>query len=183
MLARGYRRQADRWSRKAVPLATVPAACLPASAQMRKIIPDDARAVLARSHKVAGKCMPALSYPDQGKQAPFESCGVNTFCSVRGANAMRPLQAAACRRRECTGPVRIAVVVVVGQVCLGSLVDDDVQQRSSADGARPGERGPKRTEHHGLLCNSLSPTLVSSSGRLAIEVSGRFNPAPGGLRS
>ena len=103
MLARGYRRQADCWSRKAVPLATVPAACLPASAQMRKVIPDDACAVLARSHKVAGKCMPALSYPDQGKQAPFESCGLDTFCSVRGANAMRPLQAAACRPQPAGG--------------------------------------------------------------------------------
>ena len=91
-------------------------------------------------------------------------------------------QGATCRGRECTGPVRIAVVVVVNQVCLGSLIDDDVQQRSSADGARPGERGPKRTAHHGLLCSSLSPTLVSSSGRLAIDMSGRFNPAPGGLQ-
>ena len=166
MLARGYRRQADRWSRKAVPLATVPAACLPASAQMRTVIPDDACAVLARSHKVAGKCMPALSCPDQGTQAHFESCGVNTFCSVRGANAMRPLQAAAYRGRECTGPVRSAVVV--GQVRLDWLIDDDFRQRSS-DGARPGERGPKRTEHHGLLYSSLSLTLVSSSGRLAID--------------
>ena len=128
--------------------------------------------------------MPALSDPDQGKQAPFESCGVNTFCSVRGANAMRPLQAAAYRGRQCTGPVRIAVVVVVvvGQVCLGSLISDDVQQRSSADGTRPGERGPKRTAHHGLLYSSLSLTLVSSSGRLAIDISGRFGLAPGGLK-
>ena len=185
MLARGCRRQADRWSRKAVPLATVRAACLPASAQMRTVIPDDACAVLARSHKVAGKCMPALSCPDQGTQAHFESCGVNTFCSVRGANAMRPLQAAAYRVRQCTGPVRIAVVVVVvvGQVCLGSLIDDDVQQSSSADGARPRERGPKRTEHHGWLYRSLSLTAVSSRRRLAIDSSGRFDLAPGGLRS
>ena len=125
--------------------------------------------------------MPALSDPDQGKQAPFESCGVNTFCSVRGANAMRPLQAAARRRRDCTGPVRIAVVV--DQVRLGSLIDDDVQQGSSADGARPRERGPKRTEQHGWLYRSLSLTAVSSRRRLAIDISGRFDLAPGGLRS
>ena len=97
------------------------------------------------------------------------------------------LQAAACRGRESTGPVRFAVVVVVvvvvGPGRLGSLIDDDIQQRSSADGARLGERGPKRTVHHGLLYRSLSLTAVSSRRRLAIDSSGRFDLAPGGLRS